>query len=35
LQVLLEVLHLQRSTTGEGKNIKGKRNILLAAKIVE
>jgi len=35
LQILLEVLHLGRSTTGEGKNIKCQRDILLASEVVQ
>jgi len=35
LQILLEVLHLGRSTTGEGKYIKCQRDILLAAEVVQ
>jgi len=31
LQILLEVFHLLGSTAGEGKHIKGQRNIFLAA----
>src|SRR5438874_9866115 len=33
-QVLLEVLHLLRSTTGESENIKRQRDVLLPAKVV-
>jgi hypothetical protein len=35
LQILLEVLHLGRSTTGESENIKCQRDILLAAEVVQ
>src|SRR5205823_3978191 len=35
LQILLEVFHLLRSTTGKGKNIKGQHNLLLAAILTE
>src|SRR5207237_9589817 len=34
-QVLLEVLHLLRSTTGESENIKRQRDVLLPAKVVQ
>src|SRR6516164_1390133 len=34
-QILLEIFHLLRSTTREGKNIKRKHNVLLAAVVAE
>ena len=35
LQILLEVLHLLRSTTGEGEDVKGEGDTLLASEVVQ
>jgi len=35
LQILLEVFHLLRSTTGEGKDVEGKNDVLLAMVLAE